>query len=126
MIPARSPYSPPTLPREYNASTIRSALGDLARSVPPQTTRIVVAATTVTTADDLIVCDATGGAFAVTLPLADQVQYLKVSIIRINGGANAITITGTVSGAVDPTLGSQWSSITIQSDGVRWLKLASV
>lgn len=126
MIAARVPYTPPPLGQQYNSSQIRTALGALARSVPPQTTREAVAATTVDVMDDLIVCDATGGAFTVTLPPADQVQFLKVSIKRINGGGNAVTIGGTVDASVNPTLASQWSAITVQSDGTRWLKLASV
>lgn len=126
MIAARSPYTPPELGQQYNRSEIRTALGNLSRSVPPQITREVTAATTIETSDDLIVCDATGGAFSVTLLPADQVQFLKVTIKRINGGGNAVTVAGTVDATVNPSLGSQWASITVQSDGTRWLKLASV
>lgn len=125
-IAARMPYSAPEPPVEYKSTWFRTQLTRLSQALLPQVTRHVIAATTITIQDDTIVCDATAGAFAVTLLPADQVQFLKISIKRINGGGNAITITGTVDGSVNPTLGSQWSSITIQSDGTRWLKLASV
>lgn len=125
-IPARAAYSAPQLGHAYNREEVRTAITNLARSVAPQITRIVTAAYTVTTADDLVVGDATGGAFTVTLPLPEQVQFLKVSVKRINGGGNAITIGGTVDGSVNPTLGAQYASMTVQSDGVRWNKLASI
>lgn len=125
-IPARSPAQVGQLPEKYDRSSIRNWITPIAAAIPPYTSRNVSAATTIDVTDDLIVCDATGGAFTVTLLPADQVQFLKVTIIRINGGGNAVTIGGTVSGAVNPTLGSQWSSITLQSDGIRWLKLAGV
>lgn len=126
MIPARAPYTAPQLGNVYNRDEVRTAITNLARSVPPQITRNVTAAYTATTADDLIVCDATGGAFTVTLPAADQVQFLRLSVIRINGGGNAITIGGTVSGAVNPTLASQYAAITVQSNGTAWYKLSGI
>lgn len=122
-IPARTPYTAPTLDREYNANAIRTALANLARSVPPQITRNVTAATTVTTADGTIVADTTLSNFAVTLLAPEQAQYLAVTIVNI--GSGTLTITGTVSGAANPTL-AQWKSKVIQSDGVRWFTVAEV
>lgn len=126
MIPARVPYTPPELGTQYNRQEVRTQLGNIARSVPPQVTRAVTADTTVAVTDDLLVCDATGAAIAVTLPPPGQVQFLRVTVKRINSGAHAVTVVGTVDGTVDPSLGSQWAAITVQSDGTRWLKLASV
>lgn len=123
IIAARKAYIPPQLGKEYNRDEIRGALGLLAQSVPPQITRTVGAATTATTADGTIVGDTTGGDFAVTLPLAAQVQFMAVTIINI--GSGTLTVTGTVSGSANPTL-AQWKSMTVQSDGVRWFKIASV
>lgn len=123
MIPARAPYTPPTLGREYNAADIRIGFGNLARSVPPQVTRNVTAATEADVTDDLIVCDTTLSNFAVTLPVPSQVQFLRVTIINI--GTGTLTITGTVSGAVNPTL-AQWKSAICQTDGVRWMKIGGV
>lgn len=122
-IPARVPYSAPKLGASYSASEIRQALGLLAQSVSPQSTRSVVAATTVKTTDDTILGNTTASNFAVTLPGANQVQYLKVSIK--NTGTGTLTVTGTVDGSANPTL-AQNKSMTIQSDGTAWWKLASV
>lgn len=123
LLPGKVPYTAPPLGLNYNRTEIRTALGALARSVPPMSTRNVVAAYTPTAADDTIVCDTTGGSFAVTLPPVAQVQFLKLTIVNI--GANTVTVTGTVSGSVNPTL-AQWKSMTVQSDGVRWFKIAAV
>ncbi len=80
--------------------------------------------------DSLIVCDATGGAFGITLPAASAVPDMVLTILRINGGGNAVTVTGTVNGAVNPTLGSQYSSMTIWAVApagsvAAWYKIAS-
>lgn len=122
-IPARAPYTPPQLGREYNAAEIRTALGNLARSVSPMTTRNVSAATEADVTDDLIVCDTTGGNFAVTLPVAGQVQFLRITILNI--GTGTLTVAGTVSGSVNPTL-AQWKSMTVQTNGTIWMKIAAV
>lgn len=122
-IPARAPYTPVQLGREYNAADVRTAIAAVARSVPPQITRNVIAATDATTADGTIVADTTLTNFAVTLPPPAQVQFLSVAIINI--GSGTLTITGTVSGAVNPTL-AQWKSKVVQSDGTRWFTIAQV
>lgn len=126
LIAARQKFTAPQLGATYNAAEVRTQLNALARSVPPYTTRHVTADTPLTVEDDLLVCDATDAPITVTLPPANQVQFLRVTVKRINAGGNAVTLSGTVDGTVNPSLGAQWASITIQSDGVRWLTLASV
>lgn len=124
LIPARVPYSPPQLGRDYNATELRTALGNLARSVSPMTTRTTTVDTTATVTDDLIVCETTALVdISVTLPAVAQVQFLRVTIINV--GAGTVTVLGTVSGSADPTL-AQWKSMTVQTDGVRWMKVAEV
>lgn len=125
-IPARVGYTAPAAPSDYQKNWLSTQLRNIARALLPQITRQVLAHTTVLATDDTLVCDATGGAITVTLPLPDQVKFLKVSVVRINGGGNAVTLSGTVSGSVNPSLASQWASITIQSDGTRWIKLAEI
>ncbi len=127
-IPARRQYLPKQFSREYNASEIHQQLGLLAQSISPQITRTVVFASptdakVVLTTDDLIVCDTTAGSFALVLPQAVQVQFLRFSVINI--GANTLTLTGTVSGAVNPTY-AQWKSAIIQCDGVAFYKIGGV
>lgn len=123
IIPARAPYTPTQLGRAYNAEEVRTALASLARSIQPTVTRNVTAATEATSADGTIVADTTLSNFAVTLPPPAQVQFMTVTIINI--GSGTLTITGTVSGAANPTL-AQWKSKVIQSDGVRWFTIAQV
>lgn len=90
----------------------------------------VVAITTKTGAytaadtDTVIICDATGGAFTVTLPAAGdntgKVFYLK----KIDGSANAVTIDGdgaeTIDDAATLVLGSQYDAAMLVSDGTEW------
>lgn len=122
-IPARVPYTPVKLSATYNSRELLEATSALARSVPPMATITVVAAYTITAADDTVVVNTAGGNISVTLPQVAQVQFLKVSIVNI--GANTATVVGTVSGAVNPTL-AQWKGMTVQSTGTVWVKIADV
>lgn len=126
MIPARPPFTAPQLGKEYNRDDVRTQLARLAQSVAPTTGRSVVAATTILVTDDVIYCDATDAPFTVTLLPAAQCQFLKISIIKTDASANAVTIGGTVSGALNPTLATQYKSKTIVNNGSAWYTLASV
>lgn len=125
-ILARPPYSPPQAPTAYSTTWIRTQLANLTRAIAFQGTRKVLAADVVEATDDTILCDATAGAFNITLPLASQVQFLRVTIKKIDASANAVTLVGTIDGAVNPTLPAQYKSKTIQSDGSAWYTLATV
>ncbi len=90
----------------------------------PWTTVAVSAAYTFGPFDRIVLANATGGAFTVTLPAA---AYRKngqpLTVIRTNAGANAITIAtlgGTINGAVTVTLAVQYDSHTFVSDGTNW------
>lgn len=83
-----------------------------------------------TVTDGLIVCDASGGAFGITIPAAADVPDTVLTILRINSGLNAVTVTGTVNGSANPALALQYASMTIWAvapPGVAavWLKIAS-
>lgn len=72
--------------------------------------------------DKLLLCDATAGAFAVTL-LAAPVTGQCMSIKKIDSSANAVTINGnakTIDGAASVTLPAQWNAITIVYNGTSW------
>lgn len=130
-ILARPPYSPPQVPSAWSSSWVRTQLASLVRSIAFQGTRLVLAADVVEATDDTILCDATAGAFNITLPLAAQVGGLRVTIKKIDASANAVTLVGTIDGAVNPTLAAQYKSKTIQSGLVTantwaWLTLATV
>jgi hypothetical protein len=88
--------------------------------------------TTLTSAHHYLLCNATGGAFAVTLPAVATVSsatFLKEYIIQksyADATANAVTITGTVSGVVNPTLVATGDAISIIGNGSVWIRLQSI
>ncbi len=74
--------------------------------------------------DGCILCDATGGAFTVTLLSAVNNNGKIYTIKKIDVSANAITVDGdgseTIDGATTKSLASQYDYIQIQSDGANW------
>lgn len=88
--------------------------------------RTVTAAYAVDGTDCVVLADATGGAFTVTLPRADQAKGRIFRIKRLNGGGNNVTVqgtTGNIDGAGTNVLGAQYASIDLQSDGANWFLL---
>lgn len=87
------------------------------------------AAYTATDADELIPCNATTGAFIVTLMAAADVSGKVLTIKKTDNTANSVTIDGNAAETIDGTptvvLGSQWNSRTIVSNGSEWFVLAS-
>lgn len=67
-----------------------------------------------------IKCDATAGAFALTLPIAANIDGRVLFIKKIDSTANAITVTRTgsdlIDGATTQLLSSQYDSLFIISD----------
>ena len=76
----------------------------------------VTSAYTARITDGLILADATGGAFTVTLPDPATVHDMVVTIKRINGGGNNVTIGGTTDGTLNRTLSSQYATMTVWAD----------
>lgn len=128
MIQVRPTYSPPAAPIDYLPKWVRDQLAAIARVIVPPTVRTVRAATTVEGTDDggTILCDATAGAFAVTFPPANQLQFLRVSVKKIDASANAVTLAATIDNSVSPTLAARWNAMTVTCDGSAYYKLASV
>lgn len=79
---------------------------------------------TATLADEVIECDATGGAFTITLPAAANSTGLKLYIKKTDASANTVTIDGnaseTIDGATTKALASQYASYTIICNGSGW------
>lgn len=78
---------------------------------------------TITTADDVILADATSGAFTVALPTA--VGWSKrITIKKVDSSANAVTVGTTSSQTIDGQstrlLAGQFSTITLVSDNANW------
>ncbi len=85
---------------------------------------------TVTSADHAIACDATAGAFSVTLPGAASVGAGFVLVIKkVDSSGNAVTVDGngseTIDGALTYSLASQWKYVALMSDGAGWLVIAN-
>jgi hypothetical protein len=125
-IAAHPPYAKRQPPPGYHASYFAQEFGNVQRALLVATVRSVTADTTVSATDDTVLADATSDPISVTLPAADQVLGLKVTIKRMNSGANAVTIVGTVDGTASPTLAAQYDAMTVQSTGSAWILLGSV
>jgi hypothetical protein len=86
---------------------------------------------TVTPTDDVILADATSGAFTITLPTAAGTAptYFAPSrsivIKRVNSGANAVTIVApasqTIDGGASYILTAQYKYVTLTPNGSNWL-----
>ncbi len=89
--------------------------------------RAVSAAVTVLITDSTILADATGGAFAVTLPSAALCKGRQYVVKRMNAGANNVTVTPagaeTIDGAATAVLTAQYMVVRLQSDGANWVLL---
>ncbi len=74
--------------------------------------------------DHLVLCDTTGGSFAITLPPAGTVTGLILHIKKIDLNGNTVTIDGDGSETIDKGLTAiittQFEVVSIQSDGTEW------
>lgn len=66
-------------------------------------------------------CDATGGAFNMTLPtLAAGDDGWACWIMKTDSGSNAVTVVGTVNGSANPTIGIQYQAMIVWWTGSAW------
>lgn len=78
---------------------------------------------TITGADSIILGDASGGAFTVTLPTAVGVTGVHYTIKKNDSSINAVTVdttAETIDGAATYSLPSQWKYVNVVSDGANW------
>jgi hypothetical protein len=79
---------------------------------------------TATSSDHVILCDASGGAFTVTLPAASGVMGLVLHIKKTDSSSSAVTIDGnsteTIDGDQTIDLTLQYESVMTVSDGTSW------
>lgn len=79
---------------------------------------------TITTNDTVIICDATSGAFTVTLPTAVGNTGRRYFIKKIDVTVNAVTVDGdgteTIDDGLTAVLNTQYEAIGIVSDGTEW------
>jgi len=88
-------------------------------------TTTVTTAYTVTGRDQLILANASSGAFAVSLPSVASVPAgYKYTIVKTDSSANIVTIATssgqTINGVATQLLGSQYAKMTVISDGSNW------
>jgi hypothetical protein len=80
-------------------------------------------------ADFMILCNASAGAFTVTLPPAGAAGLVLV-VVKQDGSANVVTVacfgTDLIEGSASLSLTSQWSKAVLVCDGSsHWIKLPS-
>ena len=87
-----------------------------------RTLRTVTANHTALTTDDIILCDAIGGSFTVTLPTAVGNVGKQFDIKKIDVSGNVVTVQGAqpIDGSTNKLLALQYDEITIVSDNVVW------
>ncbi len=80
---------------------------------------------TITSSDDIVTCDASGGAFTVTLPAAASNTGLVLLIKKTDNGTNAVTVDGngseTIDGSTTIALPGLNNFIEVVSDGTNWV-----
>lgn len=78
--------------------------------------------------DDVILGDASGGAFSVGLPAAASSAGQVYTIKKTDSGGNAVTVDAnaseTIDGATTKALSAQYKYITIVCDGATWWIIA--
>ncbi|MDD5164823.1 MAG: hypothetical protein PHF10_01740 [Patescibacteria group bacterium] len=97
-------------------------------------TRAIVTKTstyTATASDDIILCDASGGGFVITLPTAVGIAGREYTIKKIDSSANQCGYTTTSGQTIDGValtyqLGTQWQTRTMVSDGTNWIRLSNI
>lgn len=104
---------------------------DFAPIIAPTSYRARTSAYTASISDNggFVRADATGGGFAVQLPSADNLKGYRLTIKRINSGANAVSAStdgvDSLDGATTYALTAQYKYVTVVSDGGNWHVVAN-
>lgn len=79
--------------------------------------------------DNLVLGNATSGAFTITLPTAAQATGRRITFKKTDASGNAVTLDGsgseTIDGAATLALAAQYDFATLLSDGAAWHVIAS-
>lgn len=106
-----------------------SVTGNLSTQAIVSTVVTETAAYAVAATDEIILANASGAAFAVTLPAANAQTGRRVTVKKIDSSANAVTVAsggGTIDGAASVALGSQNEAVEVISDGTNWWVISQV
>ena len=121
--PARQTYRKLPVPLAYDKAYWDKELGNVQLALSPVAMRTATSATTANVTDAVILCDATGGAFTVSLFDPSRVKEQQVTVKKIDASGHAITIqpmVGLIDGASTQTISAQYKALTMQSDGATW------
>lgn len=117
---------------DANTLDIGPVITSLAGSnTPPTPTTVLILQTRNTAANDTLLVtdytllvDATGGAIAITVPLATAFAGQIFNVKKIDASANTVTLTAsgadTIDGLATQVETAQYQNISIQSDGTNW------
>lgn len=104
-------------------NVLASNIAGIASQIKGQSTN-KTANYTATSSDGTIYCDATAGAFTITLLTAIGNGGIGFNIVKTDSSANAITIattsSQTINGATTQTLSTQYQSMTPTSNAANW------
>lgn len=97
-------------------------------SLPAQgVTAVTTSPYTVLATDGTLSVNCTGGAVTVNLPAAASHAGRILHVKKVDSSGNAVTVepngAETIDGASNATVSTQWSTLSIQSDGTNWLIL---
>jgi hypothetical protein len=111
---------------EVNCAGINNTSGDY----QPITTSAKTTTYAVGVNDKTVTCNATAGAFAVTLPAVAANTNRIITVKKTDSSGNAVTVTGngseTIDGSNTHALSAQYSTVTVQSDGATWQILSKI
>jgi hypothetical protein len=83
----------------------------------------------VAVAGDVLLCNAAGAAFTVTLPPAMSAAGRSISVKKTDASPHAVTIDGagseTIDGGLTLALSTPYAAVTLSSDGAAWSVLMS-
>lgn len=123
ITPAIKPYRRTKAQQRYEAGHEDRERANIERGMRPIGFTASVASVTVTAADEIVALDTTAGPLSATLPMASASQFLRVVILNV--GSGTLTVVGTVSGAVNPTL-AQYKAMEVYCDGTSYFKIGAV
>lgn len=111
-------YQDTAVPEFYdNEGGVRTKVNLVTSNITTKT-----GAYTLTAADGIVLCDASGGVFTITLPPASS--NIMYSIKKIDSSGNIVTIDAdgseTIDGDLTVSLDAEGESITLVTDGSNW------
>ena len=109
-------------PTTYDPAWLNVELARIQQAMPTFIMRKLTTTAILQPDDGMLVCDASAGAFNVTLLAPHLASGRPVTIKKSDDSVNAITLVGTIDGVANRTLDAPDDSVVIQSDGTEWFR----